>query len=70
MTNNILACICSECGDTYDIGKVYENMSDLERIKFALHKQVCWRCGKEYQPFGNIYNMDEFVFNAVRTVKM
>ena len=70
MTNNILACKCSNCSDTYNIGEVYKNMTDLERVKFALNKQTCLRCGKEYQPFGNIYNMDEFVFDAVRRCKM
>ena len=70
MTNNILACRCSNCGDTYDIGKVYKNMTDLERVEFALHEQTCLRCGQKYKPFGNIYNMDEFVFNSVRNCKM
>ena len=70
MIKNILACRCSSCGDTYDIGEVYKNMTDLERVKFALHKQTCLRCGKEYIPFGHVYNMDEFVFNSVRNCKM
>ena len=72
MTNNILACRCSECGDTYNIGKMFEdkNMSGFERLDFVSNKQTCLRCKEQYLPFGSICNMDEFVFNAVRTVKM
>lgn len=70
MTKNILTCICQNCFDMYDIGKLYETMTDLERFKFVTEEKECLRCHEMYLPFGHIYNMDEFVFNAVRTVKM
>lgn len=70
MTNNILACRCSNCFDTYNLGKVLSPMTDLEKAKFMFYNKTCLNCGKEYLPFGSTYNMDEFVFNAVRTVKM
>ena len=71
MIENILVCVCSECGDTYNIGNVYEDMAnDYEKLKFVSNKQTCLRCGKQYLPFGNIYNMDDFVFDAVKRCKM
>ena len=45
-------------------------MTGLERVKFVTEEKECLRCHKMYLPFGHIYNMDEFVFNAVKTVKM
>lgn len=70
MIKNILVCVCSECGDTYNIGNVYKDMSELEQIKFKSSKQTCLRCGKQYTPLDNICNMDDFVFDAVRRCKM
>lgn len=67
---NIKACRCSNCGDTYDIEKVFENMTDFEKLEFISNKQTCLRCGKKYIPYGNIYNIDDFVFNAIKTIKM
>lgn len=71
MTNNILACRCKNCGDTWNLGKLYDSMPNLkDRVKFVTEKKTCLRCGKEYIPHGHIYNMDEFVFNSVRNCNM
>lgn len=67
---NIKACVCPECGDTYDVGKLFKTMTNLEQIEFCIEPKECLKCHKMYLPFGHIYNMDEFVFDAVRTVKM
>ena len=70
MIKNILACVCSKCGDTYNIGKVFESMTELEENKFKSSQQTCLRCGKQYIPLDNIYNMDDFVFEAIHRCKM
>lgn len=70
MTNDIMVCRCSNCSDTYNIGEILENMSDLEKATFMFHNKICLNCGKEYLPFGNTYIMDEFVFDALKRCKM
>lgn len=67
---NIRACRCANCSDMYDIHDVIKDMPRLEAIEFISKPKTCLRCGKEYVPLDGLYNMDEFVFNAVRTIKM
>ena len=70
MIKNILACVCSECGDTWDYGKLVEEDYTKAMPDWITTPKTCLRCKEEYIPLGHIYNMDEFVFNSVRNCKM
>ena len=66
----ILACTCSNCGDTYNLSEVYEKLSYSGCSEFIYTPKTCLRCGKEYMPYENIHKMDDFVLKAIQTVKM
>jgi len=68
--SDILACRCSNCGDTWDLGSIYNEMDTLKRINYITTKKKCLRCGQYYMPLGGVVDMYDFVFDAVRTVKM
>ena len=70
MIKNIVACVCSECGDTWDYGKLIKEDYTKALSEWMTTPKTCLRCGKKYIPIKNIYNMDEFVFNSVRNCKM
>lgn len=70
MMNSILACRCSNCYDTYNLEEVIKDMTYYEMEQFFLEPKTCLRCNKQYLPFGSTYNMYDFVFDAVRNVKM
>ena len=66
----ILACTCSNCGDTYNLSEACKDFSPLEYAEFIYTPKTCLRCGKEYMPYENIHKMDDFVLEAIQTVKM
>ena len=70
MIKNILVCVCSECGDTWNYSKLLKQDYTTAFPDWACSPKTCLRCGKEYIPLDNIYNMDDFVFDAVRRCKM
>lgn len=51
----------------YDSQQVDKDMRSS--IEWWTTDKVCYRCGKTYRPFRNGRRMDEFVFDAIRSVK-
>lgn len=77
----ILAVICPHCYDMWflsksEIGYAYKNI-ELNSLtgesyfpNYLINNTDCHRCGKMYLPLSNLKRMDEFVFEATKTVKM
>jgi len=78
-----MAVICPHCMDMWalskeEIGSIYKYSEALllnrdaicEVPKYLIDATDCHRCGNIYEPYLNIKIMNEFVFDAVKTVKM
>ena len=65
--NEVIAIMCPHCGDVWKI-----NTEDCYKNKaFYLIKETdCWKCGKKYVPIHKAKIMDDFVYEALKTVKM
>ena len=65
--NEVIAIMCPHCGDVWKI-----SIEDYYKNKefYLINETDCWKCGKKYTPIHKVKIMDDFVYEALKTVKM